>query len=290
MDQDSPIGFIGLGTMGESMCANILKAGFTVWVYDVKQEQIDKLTKLGAHPVGSLEEIAKQACYIITMVPTSKDVQAVIEGLFPHLREGTTIVEMSTISPVVSVELAQRVKAVGSVMIDAPVVKSKAAAEKGELGILVGGPMEVLDDIRPLLDCMGQEIIHLGNNGNGLVMKLCHNMLVGQIQNAVNETLLLAEEAGLDFDSVVASVRAGGGQNFYLDAKANSIKDQDYSPKFSFQNMHKDIHLATELALTLKLELPGANLVQQIYDHGISSYGVEDFSATIKTVKERAGK
>jgi 3-hydroxyisobutyrate dehydrogenase len=121
-------------------------------------------------------------------------------------------------------------------------------------------------------------------------MKLLHNTLVAQIQNGVNEMLVMAQAAGLDFDAVTKSIKAGGGQNFYLDTKAETIKTQDFTPKFSFQNMHKDIHLTIDLAVQLGLTFPGAMNVQEIYDAGIEELKNEDFAASIKVVQKISRK
>ena len=284
------IGFIGLGIMGESMCENIINKGYPTWVYDINTQQVEKMVKLGAKACQNLEEIARSTTHIITMVPANEHITQVIEGLLPVLKKGTVIIDMSTVAPSVSRTLAEKVKKRGSVMLDAPVVKSKAAAIKGELGILVGGDGKVLEEIKPLLLCMGKEVIYLGPNGNGLVMKLLHNMLVGEIQNGVNEMLVMAKAAGLDFDAVIKSVKAGGGQNFYLDAKADNIKNQDFVPKFSFGNMHKDINFALDLANQLGLNLPGAKRVQEVYTQGVGDLKNEDFSASYKIIDKTSKK
>lgn len=288
---DFKIGFIGLGIMGESMCENIIKKGnYPTWVFDLSNAQVEKMVAIGAKACKSSKEIAENTNVIIMMVPTSDNSREVITGLLPNLKKNTIIIDMSSIAPSVSKELAEKVKATGSIMIDAPVVKSKAAAIKGELGILVGGDAEIIEKVKPILLCMGKEVINLGTNGNGLVMKLLHNMLVGEIQNGVNEMLVMANTAGLDFDAVIKSVKAGGGQNFYLDSKGDTIKSKDFSPKFSFGNMNKDINLALDLADQLGLDLPGAKRVQQIYAAGINSVKNEDFSASYKIVESQIKK
>jgi 3-hydroxyisobutyrate dehydrogenase len=115
-------------------------------------------------------------------------------------------------------------------------------------------------------------------------------MLVGEIQNGVNEMLILARTAGLDIDAVIKGIKAGGGQNFYLDSKGDSIKKNDFSPKFSFLNMHKDMNLAIELAEQLKLNLPGVKMVSEIYNTGVNLFRNEDFSASIKVVEKLVKK
>lgn len=281
------IGFIGLGIMGESMSENILnKSGAEVYVYNRSREKVNKLVNLGAIGAESAKEIGEVCDVIITMVPKSEDVQTVVNEIIPVIKKDAIIIEMSTIDPKVSRELSIKVSEKGAYMIDAPVVKSKPAAILGELGIYVGGDKKVFEKVRPILKFMGKDIIYMGGNGSGLVMKICHNMLVAQIQNGVNEMITLAQSAGLKFDDVVTAISYGGGQNLYLDSKKETIKEGDFVAKFSVENMHKDIHLALNLADELKVKVPGAENAANVYNKALE-YGIdkEDFSATIKIVK-----
>mgnify|MGYP006282330103 FL=1 len=281
------IGFIGLGTMGEPMCKNVLKGtGETVFVYDINDDQVKILAGAGATACSSIKEVAEKSNLIIIMVPNNDNVRDVINELLPNLKKGTIVMDMSTISPSVSREMAEKVKDTGSVMIDAPVVKSKGAAIAGTLGILVGGDKEILAKVRPILEMMGEEVTYMGGNGNGLVLKLVHNMLVGNIQNGVNEAILMGQKAGLDFDAMIKGIKSGGGQNFYMDVKADSIKNRDFEIKFSVKNMHKDVWLHKKLADQLKLDLPGSDRVRDVYDKAVDDFPQEDFSATIKVVEE----
>lgn len=282
------IGFIGLGIMGESMCENIVKKmDAEVFVNDVFKEKVDKLVALGGKAAATIKEIGEKCDIIVSMVPKSEHVRAVVKELLPVIKAGTILIEMSTIDPAVSRELALQIKSKSCQMVDAPVVKSKPAAIAGELGIYVGGEKEVFEKVKPILQCMGKDIIRMGDNGAGLVMKICHNMLVAQIQNGVNEMLTLAEASGLNYDDAVKAISYGGGQNFYLDGKKDSIKAGDFSPKFSVENMHKDIHIALNLAKELNLNLPGAENAKEIYDTAVEEgLGKEDFSSTFKVVKK----
>lgn len=284
----SNIGFIGLGIMGESMCENIIKKRKEpVWVFDLNNDQVKKLVGLGAKAAESVRQIGEKCDYIIIMVPTGKNVTDVIENLLPVLKEGKIVIDMSTIEPMVSVVLAQKVRATGADMVDAPVVKSKDAAIAGELGIYVGGKAESYKAVKDILLCMGSNIIHMGENGKGLAMKICHNMLVAQIQNGVNEMIALAEASGLDYDQVVEAVGYGGGQNFYLDSKKNTIKAGDFSPKFSVANMNKDIHIAIELANEFGMKLKGAEAAKEVYQKAMDeNLNGKDFSATIQVVRK----
>ena len=283
------VGFVGLGIMGESMCENIVKkSGEEVWVFDISNKAVDKLVKVGAKAASSNKEIAEKCDVIISMVPKSEHVKAVYSEFLEVLSPGKLLIDMSTIDPYTSRELSKQVKEKRCFMIDAPVVKSKPAAIAGELGIYVGGDKQAFERAKGILSCMGKNIIYMGENGTGLVMKICHNMLVSQIQNGVNETVTLAGKSGLKFDDVITAISYGGGQNFYLDGKKNAIKNYDFTTAFSVENMNKDINIAVSLAQELKIDLPGAKNVQKVYSKAMESgYGKEDFSATIKVVEEK---
>lgn len=281
------IGFIGLGIMGESMCENIIKKHEEdVFVFDYDQKQVDLLVSKGAIACESSKEVARQADVIISMVPKSENSRSVYTEILELLDESKLCIDMSTIEPSASVEISEMVKAKGAQFIDAPVVKSKPAAIAGTLGIYVGGDIEAFEKAKPILAYMGEDIIRMGVNGKGLVMKSCHNALVSQIQNGVNETLTLAGENGIDIESFVSAISYGGGQNFYLDGKADSIKREDYTTAFSVENMHKDVGICLDIAKESGVDMPGQKVAKTVYDKAMEAgYGKEDFCATIKVVR-----
>lgn len=279
------IGFIGLGVMGESMCENIMKkTQQTVFVNDIIPKQVEKLVKLGATSCINISEVAQKANLIFIMVPNNDHVKSVIESLLPTLRKETIVCNMSSISPHVQHECAEKIEAAGGISVEAPVVKSKNAAISGSLGILASGNEDALKKITPVLLHMGEQVIYYGEHGKAMAMKILHNMLVGNIQNGVNEMFTMAEAVGIDFDLAIKGCKAGGGQNFYLDGKGSSIINQDFSPKFSVQNMAKDTILHGKLAKELGLTLPGSDRVREVYEEALKSFAAQDFSATYKIV------
>ncbi len=286
------IGFIGLGIMGQPMCSNLLKGGHEVWVYDVDPNKINEMAKKGAKPADSIADIAGRVEYIIMMVPNSHHVQDIVQQLLPKLKRGTIVIDMSTISPMVSKTLAKQVATASCVMVDAPVVKSQPAAVTGDLGVLVGcDDPTTLEKIKPVLSLMGKNIIRMGGNGSGLVMKLCHNTLVAEIQNGVNEMLVMGLKAGLDFDAFIKAIAFGGGQNIYLDGKAETIKKRDFAPKFPFEHMAKDLKLTAEFMDSLGLKLPGLKNCLTVYLEGMrENLQREDHSASFKVVEKLASK
>jgi len=282
------IGFIGLGIMGESMCENIIKKhNDTVYVFDYIKEKVDLLESKGAVACMDANGLAKNSDVIISMVPKSEHSMAVYQGMLAELNSSKLCVDMSTIDPSVSIEISKLVKQTGAQFVDAPVVKSKPAAIAGTLGIYVGGEEEAYLKVKPILLYMGENIIRMGDNGKGLVMKICHNALVSQIQNGVNETLTLASRYGIDIDSYTTAVSYGGGQNFYLDGKAAPIKNEDYTTAFSVANMYKDVCICMNMEKECGMEMAGERAVGKVYDKAMEmGYGSEDFCATIKAVRQ----
>ena len=273
------IGFIGLGIMGESMSWNIVKKhDDTVYVFDFVKEKTELLASRGAVACSDSVELARNSDVIISMVPKSGHSRSVYMGILGELD--------STIDPSVSVEIAEMVKKTGAGFIDAPVVKSKPAAEAGKLGIYVGGDKETYEAMRPILLYMGENVKHMGENGKGLVMKICHNALVSQIQNGVNETISLAGRNGISVMDYAEAISYGGGQNFYLDSKKTAIGKEDYTTAFSVENMAKDVNICMNLAEECGLSMPGEQAAAQVYEKALEQgYGKEDFCATIKVVR-----
>ena len=281
------IGFVGLGIMGESMCENIIKKhDDKVYVFDFVKEKVDKLAALGAVPCASSLEVAENADVFISMVPRSEHSRAVYGEILPALGPGKTCIDMSTIDPSVSVEISEQVKQTGAEFIDAPVVKSKPAAIAGKLGIYVGGSEEAYEAMKPILLYMGENVMRLGDNGKGLVMKICHNALVSQIQNGVNETSTLAAKNGIDILTYAQAISYGGAGNWYLDSKKDVLSREDYTTAFSIENEHKDVHICLNLAKECGFSMPGEENAARIYDEALAKgIGKEDFCATIKVVR-----
>ena len=273
------VAFIGLGIMGMPMATNVAKE-FDLIGFDV-------LPKETPFPFASSYEECCERDVIITMVPKNEHVLAVYGELKKYLRPGTICIDMSTISPDVSRQIAAELESLGVAMLDCPVVKSQPAAVKGELGIYVGGKEEIFAKVRPILECMGKNIIRMGSNGAGLLMKILHNALVGEIQNGVNEVLGLAKEEGLDLNTVVTALGYGGAQCFYLDTKANNIINNTYPTAFSVENMNKDVHFAREIVDKAGKKTPALHAVCEVYEKAMDKgYAKEDFSASFKAVNE----
>lgn len=283
------IGFVGLGIMGAPMCENIIqKHDGSVYVYNRTRAKAEAVAAKGAILCESARAAAENADIFITMVPASADSRGVYQEILPALDASKICVDMSTIDPADSVAIADMVKKTGAEFLDAPVVKSRPAAVAGKLGIYVGGSEAAFEAVLPILRYMGENVVRLGGNGKGLVMKICHNALVSQIQNGVNETSTLAAAFGIDIGTFARAISYGGGQNFYLDSKKDVLAAEDFTTAFSIQNMHKDVTICTELAASADVAMPGEENAKRVYDEAMAQgLGAEDFSATVKVVRGR---
>lgn len=281
------IGFIGLGIMGESMCENIVKKhNDSVYASDINKKQVEKLAGLGAIPCENNVEVAKNADLIITMVPKSEHVKAVYTELLPYIDETKICIDMSTIDPAVSIECAKMIKAKGAQFADCPVVKSKPAAIDGTLGILIGADEELVPTIKPILSYMGSDIKYMGENGRGIVMKICSNAMVAAVQNGVNETMALAQKWGLEIDDYAEAISYGGGKNFYLELQKDNLKAENWATAFSLENEHKDLGICTRMAEEVGFDMPGLKVCKAVYDKGMElGMGKLDFRSTYKIVK-----
>lgn len=282
------VGFIGLGIMGEPMCYNIIrKHDDEVYIFDVNPERILLVEKQGGIPCTCSREVGEKADVIITMVPRSEHSLSVYKELKEVMDDTKICIDMSTIDPGVSLEIYQMLKACGTPFLDAPVVKSQAAARLGNIGIYVGGDYEVYQSVKPILKYMGRSIIHMGEHGKGLVMKICHNAVTAQVQNAVNETLNLAVSQGIDMDRYGAALSYGNAQNSYFDTKQAAIKNRDYTTAFSVENMEKDINICLNFANQHNFRMKGLEVVRNIYETAMEKgMGAIDFSSTIEVVAE----
>ena len=275
------IAFIGLGVMGLPMASNVAKS-YDLIGYDI----VKKETPFPF--ASSYEECATFADVIISMVPKNEHFISLVNEMKPYLRHGQIWIDMSTISPDTAISMKKELEVLGVRLCDAPVVKSQPAAIKGELGIYFGGDEDLFEEVKPILSCMGKNIIRLGENGKGLQMKIIHNALVGQIQNGVNETLGLASSIGLDLNDVVKALEYGGAQCFYLDTKANNIITHTYPTAFSVENMNKDIHFAVEMADNANVLAPSLHNVAKVYEKAMEEgLAKSDFSNTYEVVNKK---
>lgn len=290
--QNPRIGFIGLGIMGQPMCANLLAAGFPLTVWNRSRPGIDEVTALGAAGAGSPAEVAGASDIIITMVTDSPDVQQVVlgeSGVIEQIRPGSVLIDMTTMSPRITREISAELAGRGAEMLDAPVSGGDVGAKAGTLSIMVGGRAEIFEKCLPVLQAMGKNIVHIGPAGAGQTTKLCNQIAVALNMLAGCEAIMLAARSGVDPHKVLSAISAGAAGSWMLTNLAPRIVNGDFAPGFMIRLAQKDLRLVLEAAAELDLPLPGTALMQQIW-RGVEAEGGGDLGtqAAIKTLERMA--
>jgi 3-hydroxyisobutyrate dehydrogenase len=287
------IGFIGLGIMGRPMAINILSAGFPLAVWNRTKSKIEPLVSRGVRSVNSPKEAAEISDVVITMVTDSPDVEKVIlesEGVIEGVHKGLTVIDMSTISPIVTRRIAKALEEKGAEMLDAPVSGGEKGAIEGALSIMVGGKNEVFRECLPIFETMGKNIVYVGDHGMGQMVKLCNQVICGLNQLAVCEGIMFGIKAGLDMDKMMKVVTAGAAGSWQLSNIGPKILKGDLEPGFKVKHFLKDLRLIMETAAELKLPLPGTSLVNQLYRaveaEGKEEKGVQALIVTLEKLAE----
>jgi 3-hydroxyisobutyrate dehydrogenase len=290
------IGFIGTGTMGQPMLANLVNKGFQVVAWDVVPAALDAAARLGAARAGSIRETAADSNLVITMLPSSANVEAVYlgaDGIIDVPMVGRLCVDMSTIDPGTSQRVAARLRERGIRFIDAPVSGGVGGAVAGTLAIMVGGNTRDLDEARPALAAMGSNIIHVGAVGAGEVAKLCNNLISGSALIAVAEAFRIGEAFGVDPQILTNVIAKSSGGTWVMEHMHpvpgivdSAASSRQYAPGFMTDLMAKDLALAVNAAREKRVPVAVAAAAQQLYrmasSHGL---GREDFSAVYKFLK-----
>jgi len=288
------IGFIGLGIMGGAMSTNLLKTGFPLTVWNRTPEKMRPLLEAGAKPVKSPKEVAERSDIVIDMVTDSKDVEEVLlgkEGVIHGARPGTIVVDMSTISPIVTREIAKKLGEKGIRMLDAPVSGGDIGARNATLSIMVGGDTEAYEECLPVFQAMGKTITYIGGHGDGQVCKAVNQILVGVNVLGVAEALMFAHKAGVDVDKVLAAVSGGAAGSWQLANNGPKMLKGDYTPGFKVKDYIKDLRIIMETAAETKTPLVETAVVQQMF-RNLDAEGLRDkgTQAVIVAVEKLAGK
>jgi 3-hydroxyisobutyrate dehydrogenase len=291
------VGFIGLGTMGGPMAANLAKAGVPLVVFDASATAAAAAgTQPGVTVVGSPGEVASRSAVLFTCLPNDDIVRAVYlgaNGVAGGGRAGLVTCDCSTVSPEATLEVAAGLKARGIVHMDTPMLGSQPQAVSGEIFFIVGGDRDRLATIKPYLDVMGRLHMYVGRSATGNRVKLLHNGLGAVVAVAVAETLATCVQSGVDpyvFDEVV---RNGGGMAFgtYFDRRVRRMLSGDFSPTFAAELMLKDAGLALALARSAKVPTPILEETQRTYAEAVAGgWGKEDFSAVTHVIEQRVGR
>lgn len=292
--QHQTVGFIGLGTMGRHMAANLLKAGFPVVFFARRAETIDEFTRAGATFANSPAAVTRSAEVVITIVTADPQVREVTlgpEGVLAGAAPGKLLIEMSTIGPDTIRDVAQHLATRGMKTLDAPVSGGPWGAEAAALSIMVGGPAQDLERVRSILLAMGKHIFHMGPLGAGQTVKIVNQLLAGGIMALIAEGLVLGKAAGLDAAAMadVISVSSGNSEMFAGRVRKFILAD-DYEPGFMAQLIRKDLALALELASAVKAQLPVGQAALLQYDAALAmGLGDRDAAAVVRVCERMAG-
>ena len=252
------IGFIGVGIMGRPMAKNLLKAGFSLTVYD-KFAKLDDLIALGAKAASSNKDVAAKSDVVITMLPNSLNVKQAIlgeDGVSEGARPGTIVVDMSSIAPDAAQEIAAALKTKGVAMLDAPVSGGEPKAIDGTLAIMVGGDAKDFDSVKPVLEKMGSSVVHVGDIGAGNVTKLANQIIVALNIAAVAEAFVLATKAGVDPEAVFNAIKGGLAGSTVMNAKVPMILNGDFNPGGRVELHTKDLQNVLDTGHRLNVPLP----------------------------------
>ncbi len=293
------IGFVGLGIMGKPMAKNLLKAGYELVVFDVVEAPLKEVVAAGAKAATSPSDVASQCEIIITMLPNSPHVKTAVlgkNGVIEGVKAGSIVVDMSSIAPLASREIAAALAAKGVEMLDAPVSGGEPKAVEGTLAIMVGGKQEVFDKVKDILLKMGASAVLCGDIGAGNVTKLANQIIVALNIAAMSEALVLATKAGVDPEKVFDAIKGGLAGSTVLNAKAPMVLQGNYKPGFRIELHIKDLQNALDTAHEISAPIPLTSQVMEIMqamkvdgkqteDHG----GLIQFYEKLAGVKVRKG-
>lgn len=287
------VGVIGLGIMGGGMARNLLKAGFPVTVWNRTASKVEPFVAAGAQAGRNPAEVAAQSDVIITCVSDTPDVEAVIlgeNGILAGAKPGSLLIDCSTISPIATRSLAEKLAQNGIAMLDAPVSGGSEGAALGTLSIMVGGEAQDFERALPVLQAIGKKIIHVGPIGAGQTVKLVNQIVVVGNTLAMCEGLLFAQAGGVDLAKAVEVVGAGAAGSWMWNNRGPQILRRDWRPGFTIDLQQKDIRLVLEAADQLGVPLPGMALIFQLYRTlQARGLGSEGNHGLIKALENLAG-
>lgn len=261
------IGFIGLGIMGRPMAINLVKAGYEVHVYDRKEENMAAVVEAGGHSASSNKELAQTCDVIVTMVPNSPQVKDVLfgpEGIADDMKEGSCFIDCSSINPIASKEISAELAKRNIPMLDAPVSGGEPKAIDGTLSFMVGGPQELFDEAKPMLEVMGASVVRCGEVGAGNTTKLANQIIVACNIQACAEAFTLAQMAGVDPELVFQAIRGGLAGSTVMNAKVPMMLEGNTKPGFRIDLHIKDLNNALDAAHTVGAPVPMTAAVQEV--------------------------
>ena len=287
------IGFIGLGIMGKHMAKNLMKAGHELVVYDVIAANVDNVVAAGAQAGASSKDVAEQCSFIITMLPNSPHVKTVVmgeNGVLEGAQAGTVLVDMSSIAPLASQEIAAACGEKGVKMLDAPVSGGEPKAIDGTLAIMVGGDKELFDQVKDVLAVMGSSVVYCGTIGAGNTTKLANQIIVAANIAACAEAFILAKKAGVDPAVVFEAIKGGLAGSTVMNAKVPMMLERDFNPGFKIDLHIKDLNNAIDTGHGVGSPLPlTAQVMEMMQWLRKEKCGQDDHSALAKYYEYLAG-
>ena len=284
------VGFIGLGIMGKPMAKNLMEAGYELVLYNRTLEKAEELAEDGAEVAANPREVAENSDIVVTMLPDSPDVRNVVageDGVLEGIKEGVLLVDMSTISPVVTEELAAAVKEKGASMLDAPVSGGDVGAIEGTLSIMVGGSEEDFKRAKPLFDVMGNTVTHVGPTGAGQVTKAANQVVVALTIEAVSEALVLGSKGGVAPEKILDVLSGGLAGNKVMEVKREKFLSHEFDPGFRSELHHKDLGIALAAGREYGVVLPVTAIVDQmLLAMKKKGWGGEDHSALLRVIED----
>src|SRR6266852_5592432 len=262
------VGWIGTGVMGRWMCHHLMTKGYQATVYNRSKEKTQPLVEAGAVSAESPKAVAERSDVTFAIVGFPKDVREVFlgpQGALAGSKPGAILVDMTTSEPSLAIEIYNAAKAKGLGSVDAPVSGGDVGAKNAALSIMVGGDKEVVEAVRPLLECMGKTIVHQGPAGAGQHTKMVNQILIASNMIGVCEALLYGYKAGLDLKTVLQSVGGGAAASWSLNNLGPRIIDRNFEPGFFVEHFIKDMGIALDEAKRMGLALPGLALANQLY-------------------------
>ncbi|GAA3486323.1 MULTISPECIES: 2-hydroxy-3-oxopropionate reductase [Streptomyces] len=288
------IGFIGLGIMGSPMSENLLKAGYEVTGYTLEQDKIDRLVKAGGKGAGSIAEAVRDADVIVTMVPASPQVEAIAygeDGILENAKSGALLIDMSSITPQTSIDLAKAAKDKGIRVLDAPVSGGEAGAIEAVLSIMVGGEQADFDSAKPVLEALGKTIVLCGPHGSGQTVKAANQLIVAVNIQACAEAVVFLEKSGVDLKAALDVLNGGLAGSTVLTRKKDNFLNRDFAPGFRIDLHHKDMGIVTDAARNVGAALPvGAVVAQLVASLRAQGDGGLDHSALLRAVERLSGQ
>ncbi len=287
------VGFVGLGVMGEPMCLNLArKSGRSVVSYDPMVASTQRLAESGVEPTESVAAVAERAEVIFLALPSGRQVEDVIRGdggILDLLRPGMVVVDLGTSPLQLTRELAALVAERGATFVDAPVARTRAAAEQGELSIMVGGDEETLARIRPLLECMASDITYCGGTGSGQVVKILNNMVLFATGAALAEALALGRRAGVDGKVLFDALSRGSADSFALRNHGLKAILPNEFPSRSFSTIYarKDLSYALEIGKFFSLAMPSAENIERLFNAAIDAGYGEKYWPVVARIIDR---